>query len=449
MREEKTIPFPFEEDKTTNATLFKDVIGLKNAKNELKEIVDFLKNPKKYERMGARLPKGILLHGESGSGKTLLARALANECGGRFIYANGSEFIEKFVGVGAQRVRQLFERARECVPAIVFIDEIDGIGVSRLSDTNSERDQTLNQFLVELDGFVKLDRVVVIGATNRFDMLDKALLRPGRFDRHIYMPNPNYEERIKLFEYYLKKKPKEKDLDIQNAARLTMGLNGSHIESIVNESALLCIREGEKKINTQVLQKAFLKVASGILATQSILSEEERNIVATHEAAHGVCHIKLYGKLPRHMSIVQGAKYLGCVIADEEERTLYTKNDLFNKICLLLAGKTGEELCLGAFSTGAKNDIQRASALAKEMICDYCMGDYENIALLENEQDRVLCQEIFEQKQKLLQKAHNCTKELLKNNREMLTTLKNALLERDTLCHSEIEELLRKECYLS
>lgn len=429
-------------------TTFEDVIGLDNAKKELREIVDFLKNPKKYERMGARLPKGILLHGQSGSGKTLLARALANECGAAFIYSNGSEFIEKFVGVGAQRVRQLFERAKECVPSIVFIDEIDGIGVSRLSDTNSERDQTLNQFLVELDGFVKLDRVVVIGATNRFDMLDKALLRPGRFDRHIYMPNPNFEERMRLFEYYLKGKPREKNLDIKGAAKLTMGLNGSHIESIVNESALMCIRENKRRITSELLQKGFMKVAAGILAAQSILSEEEKEIVATHEASHGVCHIKLYGKLPRHMSIVQGAKYLGCVISDEAEKTLYTKTDLFNKLCLLLAGKTGEELCFGAFSTGAKDDIHRASELAREMICDYCMGEYENIALMDNEQNQVLCKEVFAQKQNLLQKAYHTTKSLLEQNQDMLKTLKDALLERDTLCHTEIEELLRKECYI-
>ncbi|MDR2519455.1 MAG: AAA family ATPase [Eubacteriaceae bacterium] len=324
---------------------FENVAGVEEVKEEIEEVADFLKNPDKYKKFGARVPKGILFYGPPGTGKTMIARALANETDSSFIYASGSEFIEKFVGVGASRVRSIFERAHKRSPCIIFLDEIDAIGVSRNTDNNSERDQTLNQLLVELDGFNQSEGVVVIAATNRLDMLDQALLRPGRFDRHIYVGNPCMNAREKILRVHLKGKPISKSIDVKKLASKTSGLSGAHLENITNEAALIAIKKNKKTITQEDLDEAIIKTSAGLKNANMALSEKEKKSISFHESGHAIAECMYNKNVPDRITIVPHGQALGFMMVDgSEDKMLMAKEDIENKICVLLAGRASEEL---------------------------------------------------------------------------------------------------------
>jgi cell division protease FtsH len=319
---------------------FTCVAGMDEIKDELMEMADFLLHPGKYKNFGAKIPKGVLFYGPPGTGKTLLARALANEIDASFIYASGSEFIEKFVGVGAGRIRALFERATKRIPCIIFIDEIDAIGITRNTDNNSERDQTLNQLLIELDGFRQYEGIVVIGATNRVDMLDKALLRPGRFDRQIYIGAPSAKSREKILGYHLKNKPVSPNVDLKKLANRTCGLSGAHLANIVNEAALLAIKKSKNKISEEELDEAIIKIFAGLRNKDLLLSEREKRIVAWHESAHALAEYLLSKTVPERVTLIPYGQVLGFTMTNvREENILLSENDMKDKIRMLLAGR--------------------------------------------------------------------------------------------------------------
>lgn len=420
---------------------FSDVAGLDEIKEELLEISDFLLNPRKYERFGAKIPSGVLLYGPPGTGKTLIAKALAGQSDANFIYASGSEFIEKFVGIGASRIRNLFERAKKKTPCIIFIDELDAIGVSRNTDNNSERDQTLNQFLIELDGFSDKKGVVVMAATNRIDMLDKALLRPGRFDRHIYVGTPSYETRKQIFIHHIKNKPIQKNLDIDTIIKKTSGLSGAHIANIANEAALLAIRRKRRIISQEDFEEAVIKNMAGLKNKNSRLSLKERKIVAYHESGHTIASFIINGALPSKVTIIPHSKALGFVLKEgEEDKLILTKSELENKICILLAGRACEEVVFGQITTGASNDILEANNLAYAMVCEYGMSKYENKTF--NERDEKIFKEVIDEEvNKILKKAYENSKDVIKDNLETVHMFADILNKREELDSKDLEKI--------
>lgn len=435
----------FNPQKKTNVK-FSDVAGLKEVKEELYEIVDSVKNREKYEKMGAKLPRGILFYGPPGTGKTLFAKALAGETKSTFFYVAGSEFTEKYVGVGAKRVRELFAKARKKAPAIIFIDEIDSIGTKRTTETNSEKDQTLNQLLTEMDGFKETGNVIVVGATNRIELLDEALKRAGRFDRHIYIGNPDLESRKELFEIHTKNKPLDDNVDLLSLAKKTHGFNGADIENIANESALLAIREDRESISQQNLEDALEKVIGGLKNKSKKMIEREKQIVSYHEAGHAIAGMLLGVNKIQKISIIPHGQALGFVInLPDEDRYLYTKEDLENEIKVLLAGRIAEEIQFGCCSTGASNDLQKATKIATSMVCDYGMSDKTglitkdihskgNLTDIEREAINSILEEIYEQ-----------TKELLEDNMYRLTKTAEYLYENEEMDMNDLEELFEED----
>lgn len=420
---------------------FSSVAGLDEIKEELLEISDFLENPKKYKNFGVKIPSGVLLYGPPGTGKTLIARALAGQCKAIFIYASGSEFIEKFVGIGASRIRSLFEKARKKAPAIIFIDELDAIGVSRNTDNNSERDQTLNQFLIELDGFSDNSGVVVMGATNRIDMLDKALLRPGRFDRHIYVGNPTAVTRKAILKHHIKNKPISKTFNIDRVVEKTNGLSGAHLANIVNESALLAIRKGKKTINNEDFDKAIIKTTAGLKNKSMVLSNKEKRIVAFHEAGHTLASFLLNGILPDKVTIVPYGISLGFVLSSfGEDKMILTKQELEDKICILLSGRASEEFIFGEISTGAQNDILKANELAYSMVCDYGMSKYKNKIFTSNKSN-ILNEEIEFEINKILDKSYKKALNLLNENNNVLNLIAKTLYKKEDLNSHDLEKI--------
>ena len=371
------IRFGSEKDKKVT---FDDVAGADEEKEELAEIVRFLKEPSKYLELGARIPKGVLLVGPPGTGKTLLAKAVAGEAGVQFLSISGSDFVELYVGVGASRVRDLFAEAKKVAPAVVFIDEIDAVGRQRgagLGGGHDEREQTLNQLLVEMDGFAANEGVVVLAATNRRDILDPALLRPGRFDRQVYVGYPDIKGREEILDIYVRNKPLAEDVDLRKVARATHGFTGADLENLVNEAALNAAREDRKFINEQDLEGSVIKVIAGPEKRSRVVPEKERRLTAYHEAGHAVVIFALKTQDPVHqITIIPRGQAGGMTInLPQEDTSFYAKTTLTERIAVFLGGRVAEKLCLGDISTGAGNDIQRATALARQMVTVYGMSD--------------------------------------------------------------------------
>lgn len=440
---------------------FKDVAGLEEEKVELYEIVDFLKNPAKYARMGARIPRGVLLVGPPGTGKTYISRAVAGEAGVPFFSISGSEFLEMFVGVGASRVRDLFDVAKKNSPCIIFIDEIDAVGRKRgsgLGGGHDEREQTLNQLLVEMDGFEKNEGIIMMAATNRPDILDDALLRPGRFDRRVTIGLPDVRGREEILNIHTKDKPMAADVDIKNIAKRTPGFTPADLENLVNEAAILSARHGQSSITKSVLEEASIKVLAGPEKTSTVITPEEKKLVSFHEAGHAIVTKSLPDTDPVQMVTIvpRGSAGGFTYTVPEEEKYYYTKSKMINEIIILLAGRAAEELKLEDISTGASNDIERATKIAHAMVSKYGMTsaigtldfteDNENIFIgnaithSKNVSEETL-KLIDSEMKKIVDGCYEKAKEILRENDEKLTRLANCLLEKETVYKKEFEAI--------
>lgn len=423
---------------------FKDVAGLEEIKEELQETIDFINNSFKYKKMGAKIPKGILFHGPPGTGKTLLAKAVAGETNSTFLYASGSEFVEKYVGVGAKRVRTLFEKAKKDAPSIIFIDEIDAIGTKRNSESNNEKDQTLNQLLVELDGFNSNETVIVIGATNRMDLLDEALLRPGRFDRHVYVGNPNIKAREKILEVHTNNKPMDKSINIKEIAQKTTGLSGAELANIANEAAIIAVRNNKNMITSLEFDAAIERVLAGLEVKNSSVLLKEKNIVAIHEAGHAVVSKVVNTDLIQKISIIPRGHALGFVLKfPDEERYLFTERELLNRITCLLAGRAAEEFKFKEITTGAKDDLNKATDIAREMVCSYGMTSLGTLAL-DDVYIRYNYDSIRQEIKKITDIAYSEALSILEEHSEILFEIASTLLEKETIDKNELDIIYKK-----
>jgi len=441
---------------------FADVAGVDEAKEELQEIVDFLKDPKKFTRLGGRIPKGVLLVGSPGTGKTLLARAVAGEAGVPFFSISGSDFVEMFVGVGAARVRDLFVQGKKNAPCLIFIDEIDAVGRQRgagLGGGHDEREQTLNALLVEMDGFESNEGVILIAATNRPDVLDPALLRPGRFDRQVVVPNPDLGGRLKILQVHTKRTPLAPDVDLETLARGTPGFSGADLENLVNEAALHAAKLGQDKVAMHNFEEAKDKVLMGKERRSMILSEEEKRTTAYHEAGHTLVAKSLPGTDPVHkVTIIPRGRALGVTMQlPGEDRHTYSKTYLQNNLAVLFGGRAAEELVCSTITTGAGNDIERATALAKRMVCEWGMSDeFGPMALGKKDEQVFLGRDITHIKdyseetarlidqevRRILSEAYGTAKRILEEQRAVLEALAQALVERETLTGEEVDLIM-------
>jgi len=423
---------------------FRDVAGLEEIKEELQETIDFINNSQKYKRMGAKIPKGILFHGPPGTGKTLLAKAVAGETNSTFLYASGSEFVEKYVGVGAKRVRTLFEKAKKEAPSIIFIDEIDAIGTKRNSESNNEKDQTLNQLLVELDGFNTNETVIVIGATNRIDLLDEALLRPGRFDRHIYVGNPNVKARERILEVHTNNKPLDKSINIKEIAKKTTGLSGAQLANIANEAAIIAVRKNKNIISSLEFDAAIERVLAGLEVKNPTILLKEKNTVAFHEAGHALVSRVLNVDLVQKISIVPRGQALGYVLKfPDEERYLLTEKELYYRITGLLAGRAAEKFKFKEITTGAKDDLNKATDIAREMVCSYGMSSLGTLAL-DEVYIRYNYDSIRQEIKKITDKAYNDALSIIEENNDILEHIAKTLLEHETIDKKELDSIYTK-----
>ncbi|WP_427339288.1 ATP-dependent zinc metalloprotease FtsH [Caloranaerobacter sp. DY30410] len=444
---------------------FKDVAGLDEEKEELKEIVDFLKNPRKYIELGARIPKGVLMVGPPGTGKTYLSRAVAGEAGVPFFSISGSDFVEMFVGVGASRVRDLFEQAKKNAPCIVFIDEIDAVGRRRgagLGGGHDEREQTLNQLLVEMDGFGVNEGIIVMAATNRPDILDPALLRPGRFDRQVYVGVPDIKGREAILEIHAKGKPLDDDVDLKVIARRTSGFTPADLENLLNEAALLTARKNLKKIPMELIEEAITKVIAGPEKKSRVISEKERRLTAYHEAGHAVVARLLPNTDPVHLiSIIPRGRAGGfTMILPKEDKYYMSKTEMEETLVHLLGGRVAEKLVLNDISTGAQNDLERATKIARDMVTHYGMSEKLGPMTYGTDTDEVflgrdltrsrnyseeVAAAIDREMRSIIDKAYHTAEKLLKENIDKLHRVAEALLERETLNAEEFEEIFSME----
>lgn len=430
---------------TKPKTTFIDVAGLDEVKEELFEIVDFMKFPDKYQKMGAKIPKGVLFYGPPGTGKTLLASAVAGETNSSFFNVTGSEFVEKYVGVGAKRVRTLFEKARKEAPSIIFIDEIDAIGAKRHLESNNEKDQTLNQLLVEMDGFNKDSNVIIIGATNRLDLLDEALLRPGRFDRHIHIGSPNFHTRYEILKVHTNNKPLDPAVDLELLAKKTHGFNGAHLSNIANEAAIFAVRDNSPIITAVHFDKALERVIAGLESKNSTLIEKEKNIVSYHEAGHAIVS-NILGICPiQKISIVPRGEALGYVLQlPDEDRYIYTKDELIGKIKILLAGKASEEIIFNHQSTGAKDDLKKVTDIANQMVCEYGMSKL-GFMTIDGNVKTFLSEQVQKEANEIVQNCYKDTLKLLESNINDLHIVSKYLFDKETMTHEELKSLITKE----
>ncbi len=448
-------------NKNMSKITFKDVAGIKEAKEELQEVVDFLKHPEKYRKVGARTPKGVLLVGPAGCGKTLLAKAIAGEAGVAFFSIAGSEFMEMLVGIGAARARDLFKTAKLNSPAIIFIDEIDAIGRMRSSGVmggHDEREQTLNQILVEMDGFEPTEKVVVIAATNRGDLLDPALMRPGRFDRRITVHYPDIEEREAILILHSKGKPFEKDVEWRKLARRTVGYSGADLENMLNEAAILTARENKEKITMNILEEAATKVKLGP-EKKRMQTDEDKKLTAYHEAGHAVVTRSLPNMDPVHrISIVARGMSLGHTLIPPQKDIIHeTKTHLVHQITAMLGGRSAEELVFNEVTTGASNDFNQATAIAREMVTEYGMsdlgpinfGDSYDITSWSRSEGGSLSEEtkakIDHAVSNLINACYKEALEIVKAHRIQLDAVSAALLEKETLDQDEFEKIMVSE----
>lgn len=428
-------------DKNKTNTSFKDIAGLEEIKEELQETIDFINNSSKYRKMGARIPQGVLFYGPPGTGKTLLAKAVAGETKSTFLYASGSEFVEKYVGVGAKRVRTLFEKAKKEAPSIIFIDEIDAIGTRRNLESNNEKDQTLNQLLVEMDGFNTDETIIVIGATNRLDLLDEALLRPGRFDRHIYVGNPNMKARKKILEVHTKNKPLDSSVNILDIAKKTHGLSGADLANIANEAAIIAVRNNKVRVSIDHFDAAIERVLAGLEIKNPTVLLKEKRTIAVHEAGHALVSKILKIDMVQKISIIPRGQSLGYVLKfPEEDRYLLTKQELLNKISALLAGRAAEELVFNEITTGAKDDLDKATDLARKMVCNYGMSSLGHMAMDEEHIKHnydVLRVEI----KNILDRGYRDALKILKENKDILHRISDTLMEEETIDSKKLDEI--------
>ena len=443
-------------------TTFADVAGADEEKEELAEIVDFLRDPQRFVELGARIPKGVLLVGPPGTGKTLLARAVAGEAGVEFLSISGSDFVEMYVGVGASRVRDLFEQAKKVAPCIIFIDEIDAVGRQRgtgLGGGHDEREQTLNQLLVEMDGFGTNDGVVVLAATNRADILDPALLRPSRFDRQIYVGYPDIKGREDVLKIHTANKPLAEDVDLAKVARGTAGFTGADLENLSNEAALLCARRGDQFITMADFEEAEIKVLAGPEKRSRVVPEHERKLTAYHEAGHAVVMHALPTHEPVHrITIVPRGHAGGMTISlPDEDRSYQSKRYMEEQIVSLLGGRAAEKLMLGDISTGASNDIERASHIARKMVTAYGMSERLGSIAFESGHDEVFigktmgqtrsysektAAEIDDEVKAIIDRAYARCEEILTARREALTAVAEYLLAHETMTGEEFERMV-------
>jgi cell division protease FtsH len=447
----------FDKDTKVNKT-FKDVAGLQEAKLEVMEIVDFLQNPKKYTNLGGKIPKGVLLVGPPGTGKTLLAKAVAGEAGVPFFSLSGSDFVEMFVGVGASRVRDLFKQAKEKAPCIIFIDEIDAIGRARgknlMQGSNDERENTLNQLLAEMDGFGTDSGVIIMAATNRPDILDSALMRPGRFDRQISVDRPDLQGREEIFKVHLLPLTKlSSDVDAQKLAAQTPGFAGAEIANVCNEAALIAARHNKEAVDMQDFQDAIDRVIGGLEKKNKIISPEEKSIVAYHEAGHAIAgwYLPHADPLLKVSIVPRGVAALGYAQYLPKEQYLYRTEQLMDSMCMTLGGRIAEDIFFGKISTGAQNDLERITKLAYSMITIYGMNEKVGHVSFHDPQGEYGYQRPYSEKtaelideevRALIQKAYDITKALLTEKREQLEKVAKALLEKEILFKSDLEDLI-------
>ncbi len=450
----------YDQQKDTKVT-FKDVAGLEEAKEEVKEIVDFLKNPSKFTKLGGKIPKGALLVGAPGTGKTLLAKAVAGEAAVPFYSLSGSDFVEMFVGVGAARVRDLFKQAKEKAPCIIFIDEIDAIGRSRgrgqMPGANDERENTLNSLLVEMDGFATDSGVIILAATNRPDVLDSALLRPGRFDRQISIDKPDIKGREEIFKVHLKPIKLNKDVNSKKLAAQTPGFAGAEIANVCNEAALIAARYDKKSVDMEDFQNAIDRVIGGLEKKNKIISPEEKKIVAFHEAGHAVAgwFLEHADPLVKVSIVPRGIAALGYAQYLPKEQFLYQTEQLMDEMCMALGGRAAEEIVFGKISTGALSDLERITKLAYSIVTVYGMNDkIGNVSFYDSKQQNeytfskpyseATAKTIDEEVKKIIDSAYKRTKDLLTEKRDELDILANELLEKEILFQSDLEKLIGK-----
>lgn len=442
---------------------FKDVAGADEAKQELEEVVEFLKHPKKYNDLGAKIPKGVLLYGPPGTGKTLLAKAVAGEAGVPFFSISGSDFVEMFVGVGASRVRDLFEQAKKSAPCIVFIDEIDAVGRQRgagLGGGHDEREQTLNQLLVEMDGFGANEGIIMIAATNRPDILDPALLRPGRFDRQIVVDRPDIKGRQEILKVHVKGKPISPEVELGVIARRTPGFTGADLSNLVNEAALMAARKNKNKIDMPEMEEAAERVIMGPERRSRVISDKEKRLTAYHEGGHTLVGMLLDNTDPVHkVTIIPRGRAGGYTLSlPKEDRYYATRSEMLDELKVLLGGRVAEALVLKEISSGASNDLQRATTLARQMICEYGMSPELGPMTFGHRQDQVflgrdigrdkdyseeVAAKIDKEIRKFIDEAYQKTESLLNENMDKLHLIADALIERETLEGEEIDQLMK------
>lgn len=445
----------------TNKVTFNDVAGLKEEKEEVKEIIDFLKNPKKFQSLGARIPKGILLFGPPGTGKTLLAKAVAGEANVPFYFISGSDFVELFVGVGASRVRDMFQQAKRNAPCLIFIDEIDAVGRQRgtgLGGGHDEREQTLNQLLTEMDGFGANEGIIIMAATNRPDVLDPALLRPGRFDRQVTVNLPDVREREEILAVHAKNKTLAEGVTLENLAKRTPGFSGADLENLLNEAALLAVRRNKSKITMSEIDEATDRVLMGPAKTSHKYSEDDRKLVAYHEAGHAVIGLKLdnANDVQKVTIIPRGSAGGYNMMVPSVEKLCSTKTDLLEEITGLLGGRTAEEVVFGEITTGAQNDFEKATKIARAMVTEYGMSDLGPLQFEQKEGSVFLgrdynksqhfsnevANEIDMEMRKIINNCHKKATEIIKENRDLLKLIAEALLEYETLTKEQIDYLV-------
>jgi len=451
-----------QQDPTKQKVTFADVAGCEEAKEELRDVIDFLRDPKKFQTLGGVLPKGVLLYGTPGTGKTLLARAVAGEAGVPFFTSSGSEFVEMFVGVGAARVRELFTQAREKAPCIIFIDELDAIGKSRagaIVGGHDEREQTLNQLLVELDGFEAKTGIVLIGATNRPDVLDPALLRPGRFDRHVNVPTPDLNGRTAILKVHAKKVKMDTSVDLSVIARHTPGFVGADLANAINEGAILAARRGKKAVTMAEMEEAVERVMAGPERKSRVIGEKEKNIIAYHESGHALIAKLLPGCDPVHkVSIIPRGPALGYTLQlPLEDKYLTTKTEIINKLCVLLGGRASEEIVFNEVTTGAHDDLSKVTAMAQKMVSELGMSDILGPVSLKKEDGEVfLGRDLSRQSHysedtarlidtevhRIIADCYARTKQLLTANRAALDALSAKLIEKEVADAAEIDAII-------
>jgi cell division protease FtsH len=433
--------------KSRTPVTFADVAGVDETKDELQEIVDFLSDPKRFKRLGAKVPKGILLHGPPGTGKTLLAKAVAHESGASFLSQSASSFVEMFAGLGAARIRRLFKEARENAPAIVFIDELDAVGTARGADISGERDQTLNQLLVEMDGFNAREDVVVMAASNMLEKLDKALLRPGRFDRQVFVPPPDRKGRVAILRVHTQSKPLGQDVDLERVARHASGLTGADLANLANEAAILAGRHGREFIVQADFDDALERVVAG-LQSRKVITDQEKKVVAWHEAGHAIVSelLPTVDKVQK-VSIVPRGKALGYTLnLPQEDRYLKSREELIDYMKMLLAGRVAEQITFGRVTTGAADDLKRVTGIARSMVYEYAMGtqirahqvpgdDYGVSEALRATRD--------EEVQAIAEEAYRGAHQLLIDHRDLLDEVAERLLDNESIEREEIVEIMR------